>query len=85
MAGLVEVHAHKYADAATAEEDAGQFLPDGNLLTVMIEWIVPPHCFRTGRIIVLYVGSDPAVLDALILGPWSPACGPVGDRRGESA
>ncbi|MDP9473720.1 MAG: DUF305 domain-containing protein [Chloroflexota bacterium] len=71
LVGPAEVQAYDYTDPTTAATDAGQILPDGNLPTVMIEWIAPPHFFRTGRIIVLYVGTDPAVLEILtqLLGP----------------
>ncbi|HEV2107022.1 MAG TPA: hypothetical protein VGR16_02025 [Thermomicrobiales bacterium] len=30
-----------------------------------MEWVAPPHFFRQGAVIVLYVGEDPAVLDLL--------------------
>jgi hypothetical protein len=66
-----EVQVYEYADAAAAQADAAQIGPDGNPRTAIIEWIAPPHFFQTGRIIVLYVGSDPGVLDVLnqLIGP----------------
>jgi hypothetical protein len=37
-------------------------------------WIAPPHFFKSGRLIVLYIGEAPAVLEALAdtLGPQFP-------------
>ena len=57
--------------AAAAAADAQQIGPDGNPRTAMITWVEPPHFFRKERVLVLYVGSDPAVLNVLteLLGP----------------
>jgi hypothetical protein len=57
--------------AAAAEADASGIGPDGNPRTAMIGWIEPPHFFRKERALVLYIGSDAAVLKALhdVLGP----------------
>lgn len=57
--------------AAAAEADAQAIGPDGNPRTAMITWVEPPHFFRKERVLVLYVGSDSAVLNALteLLGP----------------
>lgn len=54
-----------------AEEDAQQIGPDGNPRTSMITWVAPPHFFRKERLIVLYIGDDPAVVRLLTaaLGP----------------
>jgi hypothetical protein len=71
LSATAEVQVYEYADAGAAQADSSQIGPDGNPRTAIIEWIAPPHFFRTGRIVVLYVGSDPAVLDVLsqLLGP----------------
>lgn len=71
LAGQAEVQSFEYADPAAATADASQIEPDGNLRTVMITWIAPPHFFRRERLIVLYVGEDPAVVALLtdLLGP----------------
>ena len=54
-----------------AEADAAQIGPDGNPRTTMVTWIAPPHFFRADRLIVLYIGDDPTVVDLLtaLLGP----------------
>ena len=37
----------------------------------MVTWVAPPHFYRQGRVIVLYVGSNPNILSLLtaVLGP----------------
>ncbi len=32
---------------------------------MMIEWVGPPHFYRAGRIVALYVGDDAQVIQAL--------------------
>ena len=67
-----DVQVYEYPDEATADADVAQIPPDGtSFRTVMVTWIAPPHFFRTGRLIVLYVGSNTDVLTALesVLGP----------------
>jgi uncharacterized protein (DUF305 family) len=61
----VELQAYEYDDPGAAAADAGQITPDGNTATAMITWIGPPHFFRGGRLIALYVGEEPAVIALL--------------------
>jgi hypothetical protein len=37
----------------------------------MVTWVAAPHFYQAGRILVLYVGDDPAILELLegALGP----------------
>jgi hypothetical protein len=54
------------------EADAAQVAPDGGSIgTSMVTWVATPHFYKTGRILVLYVGDDQAILDLLegALGP----------------
>lgn len=66
-----ELQSFEYDDLAVAASDAEQIDPDGNPRTTMITWIAPPHFFRKEQVIVIYLGTDAAVLDALteLLGP----------------
>jgi hypothetical protein len=43
----------------------------GGTATTIVDWVAPPHFFLKGRVLVLYVGSDPAVQKLLagVLGP----------------
>lgn len=62
----------EYASASAASADAKQIRPDGSgNATTMVDWVAPPHFFLRGRVTVLYIGSDPAVLSLLqsLLGP----------------
>jgi len=31
----------------------------------MVTWMAPPHFFKSGQMLVIYVGDDAAVLDPL--------------------
>jgi hypothetical protein len=67
-----EVQVFEYENAENMEKDAVKVSPDGGSIgTSMVDWIDTPHFYKAGRIIVLYVGSDQAVLDLLnkVLGP----------------
>lgn len=66
------VQVYEYGTAEAMGTDASQISEDGSTIgTSMVNWIESPHFYRIGRMIVLYVGEDQAVLDLLegILGP----------------
>jgi hypothetical protein len=67
----VEIQSYDYDDAEAAAADAGQIQPDGSTPTTMITWVEPPHFFRQERAFVIYVGSNPTMLDVLaeLMGP----------------
>ena len=71
------VQVMEYPDDAAADADAAQISADGSTFRrgagaiIHVDWVAPPHFYKQGRIIVLYVGSNPdtiAMLDA-VLGP----------------
>ncbi len=67
-----EIQAFEYPDEAEAQAEAARVSPDGlSVGTSKITWIGPPHFFKKGRLIVLYVGNEAGVIDALkaALGP----------------
>lgn len=67
-----DVQVFEYESAETMETEASQVSPDGGSVgTDMVMWMDTPHFYKAGRIIILYVGSDAAVLDLLqgALGP----------------
>jgi hypothetical protein len=74
---MVEVHGEdvqvfEYSDAAAAEAEAALVSSSGSTVgTTKIQWVGPPHFFRKGRLIALYVGDNGRVLKALeaVLGP----------------
>ena len=60
------VQVFEYADAATADTEAALVSPDGSSVgTTMVSWVATPHFYKTGRLIVLYVGGDTAVQNVL--------------------
>lgn len=71
LAQPADVQVFEYRDSASATADAAQIGPDGNPTTMQILWIAPPHFFQAERLIVLYLGEDPAAVDLLtaLLGP----------------
>lgn len=71
-AGGEPVQVFEYASAKAAEREAGRVEPSGSGVgTSKASWMGPPHFYKGGRLIVLYVGSDGGVIKALegALGP----------------
>lgn len=67
-----DVQVFEYPNAEAMQNEASQVAPDGGSIgTNMVMWMDAPHFYKAGRIIVLYVGSDEAVLSLLeqVLGP----------------
>ena len=70
------VQVWEYDDAAAADAEAALISPDGYSLRTatkdtLVEWIAPPHFYKAGKLIVLYVGESEAVTVVLerVLGP----------------
>lgn len=64
--GSEEVQVYQYASPEKAEAEARLVSPDGSSVgTTKMQWLAPPHFFGSGRVIVLYVGSDAPTLNAL--------------------
>src|SRR5260370_39397273 len=56
----------EYASASAASADAHQIRADGSgTATAIVDWVAPPHFYIKGRVLVIYVGRDPAVLSLL--------------------
>lgn len=61
-----DVQAFEYESAERMEAHAGQVAPDGGSIgTSMVTWVEPPHFFKSGRVLVLYVGEDPEAINLL--------------------
>ena len=57
------IHGFEFADEDAMEREASYVRPDGYSLRdgnrmMCIGWIGPPHFYKAGRIIVIYVGDD---------------------------
>ena len=66
------VQVFEYPTEGAAAADAARVAPDGGSVgTTMITWVAPPHFYRQGRLIALYVGTNPDVTGLLtsVLGP----------------
>jgi hypothetical protein len=56
----------EFPDPETAEAAANVVSPDGwGVAGGQYEWIASPHFWRSGRIIVLYLGDDGAFLESI--------------------
>jgi hypothetical protein len=67
-----DVQVFEYESPEAMEADASQVAEDGGSVgTSMMSWMAPPHFYKAGRILVLYVGDDLKVIDVLTgaLGP----------------
>lgn len=67
-----DIQVFEYESAEAMEAEASQVAPDGGSVgTSMMMWMDKPHFYKTGRIIVLYVGSDAAIKGLLdqVIGP----------------
>jgi hypothetical protein len=61
-----DVQVFEYESAEAMEADAAQVAPDGGSIgTNMVMWVEAPHFFKSGRLLVLYVGEDQGVIDLL--------------------
>lgn len=60
------IQVFEYKTAARAEADSRKISEDGSPIgTTMITWVGPPHFFKSGRLIVLYIGENTALINAL--------------------
>ena len=67
-----DVQVFEYETAEAMAVDAAEVSEDGGSIgTSMVNWMSTPHFYKAGRILVLYVGDDQAILDLLegALGP----------------
>lgn len=61
-----DVQIFEYQSAEEMEADAVQVSADGGSVgTSMISWMATPHFFKSGSVLVLYVGDDITILEAL--------------------
>ena len=68
----VEVQVFEYADIAVADAEANLVSHDGSSIgTSMVNWVATPHFYKTGKLIMLYVGDNMTVISTLetVLGP----------------
>ncbi len=62
----VTLQVYRFEDEASAEDAAGTISSDGGMINdVSVRWAGPPHFYRMGDTIVVYIGDDAATLDRL--------------------
>ena len=72
----IQVFTFPTADAAAAA--AASIAPDGATIgNTSVNWVAPPHFYRSGKLIVLYVGRDEKTLAALRATLGAPFAGPA--------
>jgi hypothetical protein len=67
-----DVQVFEYVSEEEAIKEAMQVSADGSSVgTSMITWIDTPHFYQSGKIVVLYVGNTPEMIETLleVLGP----------------
>jgi hypothetical protein len=78
-----DVLAFEYRDVAARAADSEKISPDARTVgTTMIGWIAPARFWAAGRLLVLYVGTRPEVIDALSTILGAPLAGPNRDGGG---
>ena len=61
-----DVQVFEFASPEATDTVAQSISADGSSIgTSMVGWVAPPHLYRAGRLIVIYVGSASGVIGAL--------------------
>jgi len=61
-----DVQVFEYQDSTAADNEASLVSPDGSSIgTSMVGWVAPPHFYQPGKLIVLYIGENEAVIKLL--------------------
>ena len=62
-----DIQVFEYRDGQSMEAEASQVAADGaSVGTTMVDWLAPPHFYKGGRILVLYLGDDKGILGLLM-------------------
>ena len=61
-----DVQVFEYPDTTAANADADMVSADGSSVgSTMISWVATPHFYKSGKLIVLYVGDNQAMISTL--------------------
>jgi len=71
-----QLQVYEYASVADANQQAARISPDGTAFTTVsssgmpvgatqVDWVRPPHLYKAGRVIVIYIGTNNAVMHLL--------------------
>jgi hypothetical protein len=59
------VQVYEYPDESAVARDASKIQPDATIAGTSIMWVAQPHFYRAGKLIILYTGTNAALLAAL--------------------
>ena len=66
QANGIDIQVFEYESPEAMEQEAAQVAPDGGSVgTSMMMWMDAPHFYKTGRIVVIYLGQDENMLELL--------------------
>ena len=78
-----DVHVFEYATVDGAARDAATISPAGSPIgSSQIAWMAPPRFYRKDRVIVLYVGTNVGIAQALEAALGPPFAGVRADGQG---
>ena len=60
-----ELQLYTYASEAAAQADASKVSPEAEIPGTMVHWMAPPHFYRRGDTVAIFVGSGDRTLGAL--------------------
>ena len=71
-----QVQVFEYASASDVDRQAAAISPDGSSFTTVssngvptgatqVDWVKPPHLYKAGRVIVIYIGTNTPLLHLL--------------------
>jgi hypothetical protein len=61
-----DIQVFEFQNSSAAQSQANEISPDGHTIgDTAIQWINPPHFFLSGKILVLYLGTDAEILKIL--------------------
>lgn len=63
--GGQDIQVFEYKTTKSAASDAARIGVDGTPAETMINWIAPPHFYKSSKLIVLYLGSDLRTIERL--------------------
>jgi len=72
-----QIQVYEYASVSDADKQASHISPDGTSFTTVssggvptgaaqVDWIKPPHLYKAGRIIVIYIGTNESLIHLLV-------------------
>ena len=60
-----DLQLYSYPSEEAAKADAAKISPDGEISMVQVHWMAPPHFYRRGSTLAIYVGTAPGALTPL--------------------